>query len=228
MDGDERHYNDFTGCGNSLELRHRHVLRMVMDSLRYWVEEVRVDGFRFDLATTLARVDGVYTEKASFLDAVAQDPMLSSVKLIAEPWDIGMGGYQVGGFPPGWAEWNGKYRDTVRKFWKGDEGQLADFASRFSGSADLYDHRGRRTWASVNFVTAHDGFTLRDLVSYDAKHNEANQEDNRDGADDNNSWNCGVEGPSDDPGDPQAAPPPDAQLPRHPAALARRPDAACG
>jgi isoamylase len=199
MEGDERYYNDFTGCGNSLELRHRHVLRMVMDSLRYWVEEVRVDGFRFDLATTLARVDGAYAENASFLDAVAQDPALSSVKLIAEPWDIGTGGYQVGGFPPGWAEWNGKYRDTMRKFWKGDEGQLGDFASRFSGSADLYDHRGRRTWASVNFVTAHDGFTLRDLVSYDAKHNEANKEDNRDGADDNNSWNCGVEGPSDDP-----------------------------
>jgi glycogen operon protein len=199
MEGDERYYNDFTGCGNSLELRHRHVLRMVMDSLRYWVEEVRVDGFRFDLATTLARVGGIYTENASFLDAVAQDPVLSSVKLIAEPWDIGMGGYQVGGFPPGWAEWNGKYRDTIRKFWKGGEGQLAEFASRFSGSADLYDHRGRRTWASVNFVTAHDGFTLRDLVSYDGKHNEANKEDNRDGADDNNSWNCGVEGPSDDP-----------------------------
>lgn len=198
MEGDERYYNDFTGCGNALELRHRHVLRMVMDSLRYWVEEVRVDGFRFDLATTLARVGGAYTENASFLDAVAQDPTLSSVKLIAEPWDIGPGGYQVGGFPPGWAEWNGKYRDTVRKFWKGDDGQLADFASRFSGSADLYHHRGRRTWASVNFVTAHDGFTLRDLVSYDGKHNEANKEDNRDGADDNNSWNCGAEGPTDD------------------------------
>jgi isoamylase len=199
MEGEERYYNDFTGCGNALELRHRHVLRMVMDSLRYWVEEVRVDGFRFDLATTLARVGGEYTENASFLDAVAQDPMLSSVKLIAEPWDIGMGGYQVGGFPPGWAEWNGKYRDTVRKFWKGDEGQLADFASRVSGSADLYDQRGRRTWASVNFVTAHDGFTVRDLVSYDGKHNEANKEDNRDGADDNNSWNCGAEGPTDQP-----------------------------
>jgi glycogen operon protein len=199
MEGEERYYNDFTGCGNALELRHRHVLRMVMDSLRYWVEEVRVDGFRFDLATTLARVDGAYTESASFLDAVAQDPLLSRVKLIAEPWDIGMGGYQVGGFPPGWSEWNGKYRDTVRKFWKGDEGQLADFASRVSGSADLYDQRGRRTWASVNFVTAHDGFTLRDLVSYNDKHNEANKEDNRDGADDNNSWNCGAEGPTDQP-----------------------------
>jgi isoamylase len=199
MEGEERYYNDFTGCGNALELRHRHVLRMVMDSLRYWVEEVRVDGFRFDLATTLARVGGRYTENASFLDAVAQDPLLSAVKLIAEPWDIGMGGYQVGGFPPGWAEWNGKYRDTVRKFWKGDDGQLADFASRVSGSADLYNNRGRRTWASVNFVTAHDGFTLRDLVSYNDKHNEANKEDNRDGADDNNSWNCGVEGPTDDP-----------------------------
>ena len=154
--------------------------------------------------------------------------MLSSVKLIAEPWDIGMGGYQVGGFPPGWAEWNGKYRDTVRRFWKGDEGQLADFASRVSGSADLYDQRGRRTWASVNFVTAHDGFTLRDLVSYDGKHNEANKEDNRDGADDNNSWNCGAEGPTDDPEIQAAAPPADAQFPRDPAAVAGRADAARG
>jgi isoamylase len=199
MKGEERYYNDFTGCGNALELRHRHVLRMVMDSLRYWVEEIRIDGFRFDLATTLARVDGAYTENASFLDAVAQDPLLSRAKLIAEPWDVGMGGYQVGGFPPGWSEWNGKYRDTVRKLWKGDEGQLADLASRVSGSADLYNQRGRRTWASINFVTAHDGFTLRDLVSYNGKHNEANQEDNRDGTDDNNSWNCGAEGPTDQP-----------------------------
>jgi glycogen operon protein len=199
MAGEERYYNDFTGTGNALELRHRHVLRMVTDSLRYWVEEMGVDGFRFDLATTLARVDGTYDEHASFLDAVAQDPVLSAVKLIAEPWDTGMGGYQVGHFPPGWAEWNDQYRDTGRKFWKGDEGQLAAFARRFAGSADLYDRRGRRSWASVNFVTAHDGFTLRDLVSYNAKHNEANKEDNRDGSDNNNSWNCGAEGPTEDP-----------------------------
>jgi glycogen operon protein len=160
---------------------------------------VKVDGFRFDLATTLARVDGPFDQHAGFLDAVAQDPVLSGVKLIAEPWDIGLGGYQVGGFPPGWMEWNGKYRDTVRKFWKGDAGQLPDFAQRLSGSADIYNHRGRRPWASVNFVTAHDGFTLRDLVSYNEKHNEANLEDNRDGADDNESWNCGVEGETDEP-----------------------------
>jgi len=197
--GDERRYNDFTGTGNALELRHPHVLRMVTDSLRYWTEDMRVDGFRFDLATTLARVHGEYEEHAGFLDAVAQDPVLSTVKLIAEPWDTGPGGYQVGNFPPGWSEWNDQYRDTVRRFWRGDEGQLPALASRISGSADIYNHRGRRTWASVNFVTAHDGFTLRDLVSYERKHNEANKEDNRDGADHNFSWNCGVEGPSDDP-----------------------------
>ncbi|HLT03319.1 MAG TPA: glycogen debranching protein GlgX, partial [Geminicoccaceae bacterium] len=195
---DQRYYNDFTGTGNALELRHPDVLRMVTDSLRYWVEEMRVDGFRFDLATTLARVEGQFDEHASFLDAVAQDPVLTSVKLIAEPWDTGMGGYQVGNFPPGWAEWNDQYRDTARKFWKGDEGQLAGFASHLSGSAGLYNHRGRRPWASINFITAHDGFTLRDLVSYNEKHNEANKEDNRDGSDNNNSWNCGVEGPTDD------------------------------
>jgi isoamylase len=199
MEGDERHYSDFTGTGNALELRHRHVLRMVTDSLRYWVQEMGIDGFRFDLATTLARVNGEYTEHAGFLDAVAQDPVLSSIKLIAEPWDTGMGGYQLGNFPPGWAEWNDQYRDTVRRFWKGDDGQRSAFASRFSGSADIYDRRGRRSWASVNFVTAHDGFTLRDLVSYNDKHNEANGEDNRDGSDNNHSWNCGVEGPTDDP-----------------------------
>ncbi len=196
---DQRYYNDFTGTGNALELRHPYVLRMVSDSLRYWVEEMRVDGFRFDLASTLARVEGPFDEHASFLDAAAQDPVLASVKLIAEPWDTGLGGYQVGHFPPGWAEWNDQYRDTVRKFWKGDEGQLPSLASRISGSADIYNHRGRRPWASINFVTAHDGFTLRDLVSYDHKHNEANKEDNRDGSDNNNSWNCGVEGPTDDP-----------------------------
>jgi isoamylase len=196
---EQRYDNDFTGTGNALELRHPYVLRMVTDSLRYWVEEMRVDGFRFDLASTLARVEGPYDEHASFLDAVAQDPVLASVKLIAEPWDTGLGGYQVGRFPPGWAEWNDQYRDTVRKYWKGDEGQLPALASRISGSADIYNHRGRRPWASINFVTAHDGFTLRDLVSYNQKHNEANKEDNRDGSDNNNSWNCGAEGPTDDP-----------------------------
>jgi glycogen operon protein len=196
---EQRYYNDFTGTGNALELRHPYVLRMVTDSLRYWVEEMRVDGFRFDLASTLARVEGPFDEHASFLDAVAQDPVLASVKLIAEPWDTGLGGYQVGHFPPGWAEWNDQYRDTLRKFWKGDAGQLPGLASRLSGSADIYHHRGRRPWASINFVTAHDGFTLRDLVSYNGKHNEANKEGNRDGSDNNNSWNCGVEGPTDDP-----------------------------
>jgi glycogen operon protein len=197
--GAERYYSDFTGTGNALELRHPYVLRMVMDSLRYWVHEMGVDGFRFDLATTLARVNGEYTENAGFLDAMAQDPSLSAVKLIAEPWDTGTGGYQLGNFPPGWAEWNDQYRDTVRRFWKGDEGLLPVFASRFSGSADIHDRRGRRPWASINFVTAHDGFTLRDLVSYNEKHNDANNEDNHDGSDNNNSWNCGAEGPTDDP-----------------------------
>ena len=196
---DLRRYNDFTGTGNALELRHPYVLRMVTDSLRYWVEEMRVDGFRFDLASTLARVNGAFHEHASFLDAVAQDPVLASVKLIAEPWDTGPGGYQVGNLPPGWAEWTDQYRDTVRRFWKGDEGQLAALASRFSGSADIYRRRGRRTWASVNFVTAHDGYTLRDLVSYERKHNAANKEDNRDGSDSNHSWNCGAEGATQDP-----------------------------
>ena len=198
MPGADRYYNDFTGTGNALELRHPYALRMVMDSLRYWSREMGVDGFRFDLATTLARVNGEYTEHAGFLDAMAQDPALSAVKLIAEPWDTGAGGYQVGNFPPGWAEWNDQYRDTVRKFWKGDEGLLPVFASRFSGSADIHGRRGRRPWASINLVTAHDGFTLRDLVSYNEKHNDANKEDNRDGSDNNNSWNCGVEGPTDD------------------------------
>ncbi|WP_045222108.1 glycogen debranching protein GlgX [Desulfonatronum thioautotrophicum] len=197
--GDQpRFYNDFTGTGNALELRHPKVLSMVMDSLRYWVQVMGVDGFRFDLATTLARVEGPYNEHASFLDAVAQDPVLGQVKLIAEPWDTGLGGYQVGNFPPGWAEWNDQYRDTMRKFWKGDEGQLPGFAGRFAASADIFNRRGRRTWASVNFITAHDGFTLNDLVSYNQKHNEANGEDSRDGSDNNNSWNCGVEGETDD------------------------------
>ena len=199
VEGNERYCNDFTGTGNALDLGHRHVIRMVTDSLRYWVEEMGVDGFRFDLATTLGRVGGSYSEHAGFLHAVAQDPVLSEVKLIAEPWDTGPGGYQVGHFPPGWAEWNDQYRDTVRRFWKGDTGQLPALASRVSASADLFNRRGRRSWASVNFVTAHDGFTLRDLVSYNEKHNEANHEDNRDGSNSNHSWNCGVEGPTADP-----------------------------
>ncbi|SIQ06574.1 glycogen operon protein [Alkalispirochaeta americana] len=199
MNDDHRYYNDFTGTGNALELRHPQVLRMVTDSLRYWTEDMHVDGFRFDLATTLARVSGEYRENSAFLDIVAQDPALSGVKLIAEPWDTGPDGYQVGNFPPGWSEWNDRYRDTVRRFWKGDPGLLGTLASCISGSSDMYNRRGRRPWASINFITAHDGFTLRDLVSYNHKHNEANGEENRDGSDSNNSWNCGVEGPTDDP-----------------------------
>ncbi|MGD8566836.1 MAG: glycogen debranching protein GlgX [Gammaproteobacteria bacterium] len=198
MDEDLRYYNDFTGTGNALELRHPNVLRMVTDSLRYWVEEMRVDGFRFDLATTLARVNGKFDDHASFLDAVTQDPLLATIKLIAEPWDTGEGGYRLGAFPPGWGEWNDRYRDTVRRFWKGDSGQLSELASRMAGSSDIFDRRGRRPWSSINFVTAHDGFTLHDLVSYNSKHNEANKENNRDGSDHNFSWNCGVEGPTDD------------------------------
>ncbi|HDR17098.1 MAG TPA: glycogen debranching enzyme GlgX [Desulfobacteraceae bacterium] len=193
-----RFYNDFTGTGNALELRHPKVLCMVMDSLRYWVITMGVDGFRFDLATTLARVEGSYDEHAGFLDAVAQDPVLGRVKLIAEPWDTGPGGYQLGNFPPGWSEWNDRYRDDMRRFWKGDEGMLSSFAGRFSASADIFNRRGRRTWAGMNFITVHDGFTLKDLVSYNEKHNEANGEDNRDGSDNNNSWNCGVEGETGD------------------------------
>jgi glycogen operon protein len=191
---------DFTGCGNAFNLHHPRVLQLVIDSLRYWVEEMHVDGFRFDLATTLAReAHGGFDHHCGFLDAVRQDPVLARTKLIAEPWDVGEGGYRLGGFPPGWAEWNDRYRDTVRRFWKGDEGQRPDFATRLTGSSDLFDIRGRRPWSSVNFVTAHDGFTLADLVAYNGKHNEANEEGNRDGSDNNNSWNCGAEGPSDDP-----------------------------
>jgi glycogen operon protein len=197
--GQPRYYEDWTGCGNALNLRHPRVLQMVMDSLRYWVEEMHVDGFRFDLATTLARVHTDFDEHSGFLDAIRQDPVLSQVKLIAEPWDVGPDGYRLGGFPPGWAEWNDRYRDTVRRFWRGDTGMVGELASRITGSGDLFHHRGRRPWASVNFIAAHDGFTLRDLVSYDGKHNEANGEGNRDGTDDNRSWNCGAEGPSDDP-----------------------------
>ncbi|WP_328314858.1 glycogen debranching protein GlgX [Streptomyces sp. NBC_00442] len=198
VDDDPAHYFDTTGTGNSLLMRHPNVLQLIMDSLRYWVTEMRVDGFRFDLAATLARQFHEVDRLSAFFDLVQQDPVISQVKLIAEPWDIGDGGYQVGNFPALWSEWNGHYRDTVRGFWRGDDGTLADFASRLTGSSDLYQHDRRRPRASVNFVVAHDGFTLRDLVSYDGKHNGANAEDNRDGADDNRSWNCGVEGETDD------------------------------
>jgi glycogen operon protein len=196
---DPRYYDDVTGTGNTLDLRHPRVLQMVMDSLRYWVLEMHVDGFRFDLAPALAREDQGYTRNAAFFKAIAQDPVVSRVKMVAEPWDVGLGGYQLGNFPPGWSEWNGKYRDTVRRFWRGDMGVLPELASRLAGSSDLFEHDGRRPRASVNFVTVHDGFTLNDLVSYNEKHNEANHEGNRDGADDNLSWNCGAEGPTDDP-----------------------------
>src|SRR4051794_30927151 len=172
---------------------------MVTDSLRYWATEMRVDGFRFDLATILGREPYGFDEGGGFLDSCRQDPVLESVKLIAEPWDLGPGGYQVGGFPPGWAEWNDRFRDTTRGFWKGDDGQVADLASRLSASGDVFNRRGRKAWASVNFVTAHDGFTLHDLVSYNDRHNEANGEDNKDGHSDNLSWNHGAEGPTDDP-----------------------------
>jgi glycogen operon protein len=181
-----------------MDMQHPRVLQMVMDSLRYWVEETHVDGFRFDLGTILAREPNGFDQRSGFLIACSQDPCLSTVKLIAEPWDIGPGGYQVGGFPPGWAEWNDKFRDTVRDFWRG-HASAGDMARRVHGSGDIYDHQGRRTWASVNFVAAHDGCTMNDLVTYNGKHNEANGEDNRDGSDDNRSWNCGVEGPTDDP-----------------------------
>jgi glycogen operon protein len=196
---DQRYYMDFTGCGNTLNMRNPRVLQFIMDSLRYWVTQMHVDGFRFDLASTLARELHEVDKLGAFFDIIHQDPILSQVKLIAEPWDLGAGGYQVGNFPIGWSEWNGKYRDTVRRFWKGDGGVASEFATRISGSSDLYEWSGRRPHASVNFITCHDGFTLNDLVSYDQKHNEANGEDNRDGANDNDSWNCGVEGPTDDP-----------------------------
>ncbi|MFF4954214.1 glycogen debranching protein GlgX [Streptomyces chattanoogensis] len=196
---DKRYYMDTTGTGNSLLMRSPHVLQLVMDSLRYWVQEMHVDGFRFDLAATLARQFHEVDRLSSFFDLVHQDPVVSRVKLIAEPWDLGEGGYQVGNFPPLWTEWNGKYRDTVRDLWRGEPRTLAEFASRLTGSSDLYQGDGRRPLASVNFVTCHDGFTLHDLVAYNDKHNEANGEDNRDGETFNRSWNCGVEGPTDDP-----------------------------
>jgi glycogen operon protein len=199
MPNEPRYYINDTGTGNTFNLSHQRVLQMVTDSLRYWVQEMHIDGFRFDLGTVLARETHGFDAGGGFLDSCQQDPILSSVKLIAEPWDIGPGGYQVGAFSPGWAEWNDRYRDTARSYWKGDDGKLADLAARISGSSDLFNRRGRKPWASVNFVTAHDGFTLNDLVSYDQKHNEANGEDNRDGHSDNKSWNHGVEGPTDDP-----------------------------
>jgi isoamylase len=194
-----RYYMDYTGCGNSLNMMHPHSLQLVMDSLRYWVTEMHVDGFRFDLAATLARELHEVDRLGAFFDIIYQDPTLATTKLIAEPWDLGEGGYQVGNFPVGWTEWNGRYRDTVRRFWKGDMGVHADIAWRLGGSADLYERTRRLPSASINFVTAHDGFTLHDLVSYNRKHNEANGEDNQDGANDNESWNCGVEGPAEDP-----------------------------
>ena len=189
---------DYTGTGNSLNVRHPHSLQLIMDSLRYWVTEMHVDGFRFDLASALAREFYDVDRLATFFELVQQDPVVSQVKLIAEPWDVGPGGYQVGGFPPQWTEWNGSYRDVVRDFWRG-EPSLGEFASRVAGSSDLYENSGRRPFASINFVTAHDGFTLRDLVSYNEKHNEANGEDNNDGESHNRSWNHGVEGDTDDP-----------------------------
>ncbi|WP_345816387.1 glycogen debranching protein GlgX [Paraburkholderia sp. PREW-6R] len=199
MPDEPRYYINDTGTGNTLNLSHPRVLQMVTDSLRYWVTEMKVDGFRFDLATILGREPHGFDEGGGFLDSCRQDPVLSSVRLIAEPWDCGPGGYQVGGFPPGWAEWNDRFRDTVREYWKGDEGKVADLATRLTGSGDKFNHRGRRPWASVNFIAAHDGFTLNDLVSYNDKHNDANGEDNKDGHSDNKSWNMGVEGPTDDP-----------------------------
>jgi glycogen operon protein len=199
MDNDPQHYMDYTGTGNSFNVRHPHSLQLIMDSLRYWVIEMHVDGFRFDLASTLAREFYDVDKLSTFFELVQQDPVVSQVKLIAEPWDVGPGGYQVGNFPPQWTEWNGKYRDTVRDFWRGEPSTLEEFASRFTGSADLYEQDGRRPVASINFVTAHDGFTLADLVSYNDKHNEANGEDNKDGESHNRSWNSGTEGPTDDP-----------------------------
>ena len=196
---DRRHYFDTTGCGNTINQFHPRVLQMIMDSLRYWAEDCHVDGFRFDLASSLGREHRKFEVNARFFDAVLQDPALSPMKLIAEPWDIGEGGYRLGGFPPGWAEWNGRYRDAVRSYWRGDAGFVPAFSRDLLGSADLFDKRGRRPWTSINFVTAHDGFTLMDVFSYNRKHNEANGEGNADGHDDNRSWNCGQKGPTNDP-----------------------------
>ena len=199
VDDDRRHYMDFTGCGNTLNVRHPRVLQLVMDSLRYWALEMHVDGFRFDLASALAREFYDVDKLSAFFDVIHQDPVISQLKLIAEPWDLGEGGYQVGNFPVLWTEWNGRYRDSIRRFWRGDGGTVSELATRLAGSSDLYEESGRRPHASINFVTCHDGFTLEDLVTYERKHNEANSEDNRDGSDHNLSWNCGAEGPSDDP-----------------------------
>jgi len=194
---ERRYYMDFSGCGGCFNMSHPRVLQFIMDSLRYWVSEMHVDGFRFDLAATLAREFYEVDRLSTFFDVICQDPVLSQVKLIAEPWDLGPGGYQVGNFPELWTEWNGKYRDAVRKFWKGDDGQIAEIGYRLTGSSDLYKHTNRNPQASINFITCHDGFTLRDLVSYNEKHNEANGEENRDGTNDNDSWNCDAEGPTD-------------------------------
>lgn len=199
LDNDPFYYVDFSGTGNTLHMRHPHVLQLIMDSLRYWVQEMHVDGFRFDLASALARELHEVNKLSAFFDLIQQDPIISQVKLIAEPWDIGAGGYQVGNFPSVWTEWNGKYRDCVRDFWRGERQTLAEFATRFTGSSDLYANTTRRPYASINFLTCHDGFTLHDLVSNNDKHNEANGEDNRDGESHNRSWNCGFEGPTDDP-----------------------------
>jgi isoamylase len=199
VDNDKRYYMDYTGTGNTLNMLHPRVLQLIMDSLRYWVQEMHVDGFRFDLASTLARELHDVNRLGTFFDIIHQDPVLSQVKLIAEPWDLASGGYQVGNFPLGWAEWNDRYRDTIRRYWKGDGGQVAELGYRLTGSSDLYEQSGKRPYASINFVIAHDGFTLADLVSYNQKHNEANQEENRDGSDHNNSWNCGAEGRTEDP-----------------------------
>jgi glycogen operon protein len=198
MPDNPRYYINDTGTGNTVNLSHPRVIQMVTDSLRYWVTETHVDGFRFDLGTILAREPNGFDNQSGFLKACSQDPVLGTVKLVAEPWDCGPGGYQVGGFPAGWAEWNDKFRDTTRDYWRG-EGHAAEIASRMAASADLFDHHGRRPWACVNFITAHDGFTLNDWASYNEKHNEANNENNQDGSSDNRSWNCGVEGPTEDP-----------------------------
>jgi glycogen operon protein len=196
---DARYYMDYTGCGNTLNMRHPHVLQLLMDSLRYWIEQMHVDGFRFDLASALARELHDVDRLSAFFDIIQQDPVISQVKLIAEPWDVGEGGYQVGKFPPLWSEWNGKYRDSMRDYWRCEDQIMARLASRFSGSPDLYENTSRLPYASINFITAHDGFTLNDLVSYNEKHNQENKEDNKDGEDHNRSWNCGAEGPTDDP-----------------------------
>jgi isoamylase len=198
-DEDKRYYQDYTGCGNTLNMQQSCVLQLIMDSLRYWVLDMHVDGFRFDLASALARELHEVNQLGTFFDTIRQDPVLSTIKLIAEPWDLGEGGYQVGNFPLGWAEWNDKYRDSIRSYWKGDGGLLGELAQRLTGSSDLYERSGRKPHSSINFICAHDGFTLHDLVSYDGKHNEANLEENRDGNDNNLSWNCGVEGETDDP-----------------------------